>query len=241
MRRRGTSRCIYCLLLICFSISIISCAGNLKHTQSVVEDYNYDYEQVEPRKRHEGSLWTEESGHSILFMDYKARRVNDTVTISIVEVSSASGEADTSLGSESNVSAGITSFLGAPSDYGMTNFWGRGNAFNPTIGASTTNAYEGTGKTSRKGNLTASITARVIKVLPNGNLVVKGRKEVTINDDDQIITITGIVRPKDISADNTVLSTYVGDARIEYTGKGVLNDKQRPGWLSRVIDWIWPF
>ncbi|MDY7031201.1 MAG: flagellar basal body L-ring protein FlgH [Thermodesulfobacteriota bacterium] len=241
MLTKCTSRSICSLFLIVLFATIISCAGSAKQTQSIVEEYNYDHSPSEDRKKYEASLWTEESGHSILFMDYKARRVNDTITISIVEVSSASGEADTAVGSESSVSAGITSFLGAPSDYGMPNFWGRQNAFNPSIGASKSNTFEGTGKTARKGNLTASITARVIKVLPNGNLVIKGRKEVTINDDEQIITISGIVRPRDISADNTVLSTYIGDARIEYTGKGVLNDKQTPGWLSRLLDWIWPF
>ncbi|MFH1625984.1 MAG: flagellar basal body L-ring protein FlgH [Pseudomonadota bacterium] len=223
-------------------ILILGCAGSARHTKEDFEDYNYSFEEAEYGQKHEGSLWTEQNSHSVLFMDHKARRVNDTVTISIVEVSNASGEATTNTGRESSVSAGITNFLGLPSsDWGVPNMWGRGHGLSPTLSATTANTFDGTGKTVRKGNLTASITARVIKVLPNGNLVIRGRKRVTINNEDQIIVISGLVRPKDISADNTVLSTYVADARIEYTGKGVLADKQRPGWLARFIDWVWPF
>ena len=224
-----------------FFIITLSCAGNAKHTKHDIEDYNYNFEETRNQHKYEGSLWSEESAHSILFMDYKARRVNDIITISIVEVSSASGQANTKTGRKSSIDASITDFLGSPSDFGLKNLWGGGNGFNPKIGAATNNSFDGSGETSRKGSLTASITARVIKVLPNGNLVIRGRKEVTINNDEQIIFLRGIVRPKDISANNTVLSTYIADARIEYTGKGVINNNQQPGWLARILDKIWPF
>jgi len=229
------------LLVLSFFIITLSCAGNAKHTKNDVEDYNYNFEETGNQQKYEGSLWREESAHSILFMDYKARRVNDIITISIVEVSSASGQANTKTGRKSSIDASVTDFLGAPSDFGLKNLWGRGNGFNAKIGATTKNSFDGSGETSRKGRLTASITARVIKVLPNGNLVIRGRKEVTINYDEQIIIISGIVRPKDISADNRVLSTYIADARIQYTGKGVINDNQQPGWFARILDKIWPF
>jgi len=231
----------YKFFVVFFLPLILSCGGHVKHTKLDVEDYNYDFKETEYQRKCEGSLWTEESAHSILFMDYKARRVNDIITISIVEVSIASGEASTNTGRESSISAGITDLLGVPSHYGLRNLWGRGNDFSSSIGATTKNTFDGTGKTSRKGSLKASITARITKVLPNGNLVVKGKKEVIINNDEQIIIISGIVRPKDISANNTVLSTYIADAKIEYTGKGIIDDKQRPGWLTRLFDRFWPF
>ncbi len=86
-----------------------------------------------------------------------------------------------------------------------------------------------------------NIAGRVVKVLENGNLLIEGRKQVTINDEDQYIVITGIIRPQDVSPDNTVDSKNIADARIIYTGAGVVTDKQRPGWGTRILDWIWPF
>ena len=89
--------------------------------------------------------------------------------------------------------------------------------------------------------MTAQISARVIQVLPNGNLVVRGSREITVNYEKQYIIVQGVVRPEDISPENTVLSTYIADAKIDYTGKGDLSRQQRQGWLSRLIDVIWPF
>ncbi len=85
------------------------------------------------------------------------------------------------------------------------------------------------------------MSARIIQVLPNGNLVLRGSQEILVNNEKQYITIQGVVRPVDIGTDNTVLSTYIADARIDYTGEGDLSRKQREGWLSRFIDVVWPF
>ena len=103
------------------------------------------------------------------------------------------------------------------------------------------NSLKGAGDTSRNTSVTAKISARVIRVLDNGNLIIEGRRQVTVNADDQFILITGIVRPEDITAENTVASQYVADARVLYTGEGIINDKMRPGWLTRIVDWAWPF
>ncbi|MEQ8163676.1 MAG: flagellar basal body L-ring protein FlgH, partial [Smithellaceae bacterium] len=72
-------------------------------------------------------------------------------------------------------------------------------------------------------------------------LLIEGRRQLTVNAEDQFLVITGIVRPEDITAINTVASQYIADARILYPGDGVINDKMRPGWLTRVVDWVWPF
>ena len=103
------------------------------------------------------------------------------------------------------------------------------------------NSFSGTGATSRGDRMTASITARVIDVKPNGNLLIEGSREIRVNAETQIIILSGLIRPTDISPDNTILSSYIGDARIEYVGTGALSDKQRPGWLSRAADFVWPF
>jgi flagellar L-ring protein precursor FlgH len=89
--------------------------------------------------------------------------------------------------------------------------------------------------------MTASITARVMDVTPEGNLYIRGTREVKVNNETQYITLTGMIRPEDISPDNTILSSYIADAKIAYAGSGSVSDKQRPGWLMRAVDFIWPF
>jgi flagellar L-ring protein precursor FlgH len=89
--------------------------------------------------------------------------------------------------------------------------------------------------------LSAYITAQVIQVLPNGYLVIQGSRQVRVNNEDQMINVQGIIRTEDINANNIILSTYIAEARIELTGQGVVSDKQRPGWLARILDWVWPF
>ncbi len=87
----------------------------------------------------------------------------------------------------------------------------------------------------------ARITARVSRVLENGNLFIEGARQLTVNAEEQYIVISGIVRPEDITSDNLVSSQYIADARIVYTGQGIINDKMRPGWGTRILDAIWPF
>lgn len=77
--------------------------------------------------------------------------------------------------------------------------------------------------------------------MPNGNLKIKGTREVTVNNEKQLITLSGIIRSRDISPDNIVLSTYISDAMIAYSGDGIVNERQRPGWLARILDVVWPF
>lgn len=104
-----------------------------------------------------------------------------------------------------------------------------------------TNTFDGNGKTLRTGDFTAQLSAQVVGVYPNGNLKIRGGKEVMLNNEVQIIYLTGIVRSADITAANTIESSKILNAKISYTGKGILSDKQEPGWLTRTLDNIWPF
>lgn len=188
----------------------------------------------------DGSLFDDHAAFSELFIDHKARHVGDIVTIHIVENSTADNKASTTSGRNSDLSAGLTGF------FNMQNKFASANAnpwFNPFSSVSGTigSKFAGTGETKRSGALTAYMTARVVNRLPNGNLVIEGTREVRVNADNQMITLTGIVRPDDISVDNVIQSTYIADARITYSGKGVLDERQRPGWLTRILDDIWPF
>jgi len=183
-----------------------------------------------------GSLWTESQGG--LFYDLKARNVGDIVTVAIFEKASASKEASTATGRDSNASADITKFFGLETNLAKIN-----SSIDPTnlIEVGYKNDFTGTGKTSRKEDLIATLTTRVVEVLPNGNLRIAGGKTVTVNNEDQIIRLAGIIRPADISPANIVDSQYILDANIEYTGNGVISDKQKPGWMVRILDNVWPF
>ena len=109
------------------------------------------------------------------------------------------------------------------------------------LDATAENSHTGSGATSREGSLVASITVMVREVLPNGNLVVQGSREVVVNHEEQFMTVTGIVRPLDVSRDNVVLSTQIAEARITFGGVGVVADKQRSGMGIWFFDWLWPF
>ena len=164
--------------------------------------------------------------------DLRARRINDLVTVRVVEVMSAQGSADSSLDKDSSASASVTNLFGAESRFPG---W-----LDPTslasLGASTN--FEGGGSTARAGSLTAVITARVADVLPNGDLALEGVREIDINGDRQIIVLTGVVRAADIGPGNVVPSTAIGQMRIRYFGRGLIKDNLQPGWLVRVLNKI---
>lgn len=185
-----------------------------------------------------GSIWTGENGRNMLFTDRKARYVNDIVTIIIDEAATANNTATTSAGRAGSATAGISGLLGFDKALMESN---RNLGPKIEVGGSSTTSLKGTGTTSRAGRLQARITARVVQVLGNGNLVIEGRRQLSVNAEDQFIIITGIIRPEDITADNFIASQHIADARISYTGEGVIDDTMRPGWLARVVQWVWPF
>jgi len=165
-----------------------------------------------------------------LFADLRARRVNDLVTVRVVENINASGSADSALDKKSNASASVTKLFGAE-----TRFPGW---LDPTslaaLGANT--GFTGSGTTNRAGSLSAVITARVVEVLPNNDLVLEGIREVDINGDRQFIVLTGIVRPYDIESGNVVSSRSVGQMQIRYYGQGLIKDNLKPGWIVRMLN-----
>lgn len=182
-----------------------------------------------------GSLWTTSRGG--IFADTKGTTVGDIITVVISERASASKEAKTQTGRNSTMSAGISNLFGLESDIG--DFIG-GNP-STLINANAGNTFDGSGKTERREALTATLTTQVIEILPNGNLRIEGNKTVTVNSEMQIVTLSGIVRPSDVSSRNLVDSQNVLNARISYVGKGVISDKQQQGWLVRALDQVWPF
>lgn len=174
------------------------------------------------------------------FQDLRAHKVGDLITVNIVETSKANKKATTKTGRTSSINAGISNLMGWEGKIGKIGVPGEFD--NETMfKASMENDFDGTGETTRNETMTASVTARVLEVTQNGNLFIKGSRKIQVNNEAQYITLSGLVRPADISPDNTVLSSYIAEASIEYTGSGAVSDKQKPGWLMRAVDYVWPF
>jgi flagellar L-ring protein precursor FlgH len=173
-----------------------------------------------------------------MFINAKARRVGDILTIKIVENSSATNKASTETSRASTLDAGLENFFGLETNYSTTSPF-----FNPfgSVKGGFASDFDGSGATKRSNAFTAYMTARIVEVLPNGNLIIQGNREVRVNNENQIITLTGMIRPRDISSNNVIQSTYLADARISYSGSGIINERQRPGWLTRILGKVWPF
>jgi flagellar L-ring protein precursor FlgH len=224
------------LSFIMIALLLCSCANSYDDVVEIPEPL----EEIQTRKeseRTDGSLWPGEQ-HSI-YADLKARTVGDIVTITISEKASASKQASTSTDRSSDMTAGINSLFGLENSKWITEH--PKIDLTKLVDVNYSNKFSGAGTTVRKEDLIASLTAQVIDVYPNGNLKVRGGKEVRVNNEVQIIYMTGIIRQVDIMANNTVDSKHVLNAKISYTGKGVISDKQKPGWLIRTLDNIWPF
>lgn len=226
---------IYTLLVVC-SIILGGCASKEPAPIVIHEPLEEIYDTKEVVKE-SGSLWNQHNGS--MFTDRKAQRVGDIVTVLISESSSASKEATTSTSRTTSMAASIPNFFGLEND----DVW---NGYNPIdlsnlVNADFSNDFDGNGSTSREEALTASLTTQVVGKYPNGQLKIRGGKEVMVNSEVQMLYLTGIIRPVDITAANTVSSYKILNARISYTGKGSISDKQSPGWAMRILDNIWPF
>jgi len=168
--------------------------------------------------------------------------VGDIITVIVRENLNATTSAGTNTKKESEVSseapAASNPFLVGEQPDG-NNILNPGELPNWDIEAE--NETKNTGDTRRRNTLTTSITCTVVEVFPNGNLKIAGDKQVTVNRDDSMVSVAGIIRSKDISAENTILSTQVADASVTVKGKGPLWNNQRRGLVTRVLDWFSPF
>lgn len=167
-----------------------------------------------------GSTATAPVWMSDLTSDLSAHRANDLVTIRVIESLSATGNADSTVGKSSSASAGLPG----------------GRLLSKYVPDSSDTKFKGTGGTTRTTELSATLTARVTEVLPNGDLVVEGVREVDINGDRSVVVLSGVIRPTDIQPGNVVPSTMVGQLRIRSLSQGLIHDSLAPGWLIRVLN-----
>lgn len=167
-----------------------------------------------------------------LTSDRRASRVNDLITVRVVENIESSATADSALDKNSNGTAGVPTLFGLETKLP--------SAVDPANLMSTNSetTFKGGGTTSRTSMLTATMTARVSDVLPNGDLVLEGVRELDLNGERQVVVLTGIVRAQDLRRSNQVLSTQIAQLRIQYYGRGLMKDNLKPGWLLRIMNKI---
>lgn len=188
---------------------------------------------------------TEWSLATRMYGDEKARRVGDFVTVVIEEKSSANKAAQSS--SAKTTSGGGSASVGTPyytkatkdGEETVGGPWTRATL--PSFEWQMGRDFSGGGKTSSEEDLSSTLTARVLDVLPNGNLLLEGRRVVQLQEEKVEVVLTGMVRPRDISADNSVSSSRLADASIRYETAGPLSRDQKRGLLTRMINWINPF
>jgi len=182
---------------------------------------------VETSKISMGSIYQGQAS-SFIFEDLKAKRVGDILTIVLSEKTNATKKATTSTKKENTTDLGTPTVFGGP-----VTINGR-NVLSANIDS--TQEFTGEGDSEQSNALNGTISVTVAEVYPNGNLFVKGQKRILLNQGDEYIQISGIVRPMDIGKNNSVSSTLLADARIVYSGEGAVSDSNKMGWLARFFN-----
>ena len=166
-----------------------------------------------------------------LFEDRRARFVGDTITIKITESTTASAKSNNKLDKSNTSKAGISALTGLPGQ----------SLLGLNMNASSSNAFSGKGEAANNNIFTGSITATVIDVMPNGNLLVSGEKQLAIGHEQEYVRISGVVNPSFVDFSNSIDSSKVADARIEYKSAGQISEGQIMGWLARFFLNVLPF
>jgi flagellar L-ring protein precursor FlgH len=180
----------------------------------------------------EGSLWMGNAGRTDLFRDFKAHDLNDIVMIRVDESTAAVSNADSKNTKSTAATAGFDKLFGLEKQVKEL----------PTlVSGKSDGSFEGKGSTTRTTTLQTTLTARVIDVLPSGYLVVEGVREIRVNNENQNVYLSGVVRPKDINRDNVVSSSAVAQMTVRVQGRGMVSQPLKPGWLYRIISGVLPF
>lgn len=224
-------------MLLGFALSLGGVSGCA--TPSHIKDYTAKRRTYEPivaedpgrSIRDDGSLWAQRNQAQTLFTDVKAYGLNDIVTVRIDERASAERDAATELQRSG-------SFLfGADAAKKLEE---SGIASDRLLEAQSDNTFSSNGRTGRTEDVQFTVAATVTQVLPNGNVFLEGHRVVLVNNEEHHFYISGVARVEDIQRDNSITSSLLADAEIEFTGLGVLTEQQKPGWLTRFFQLINP-
>jgi len=180
-------------------------------------------------------------GDNPLFADLKAMHINDVVTVTITEktAQTSSGKKALSKDSSDSLGAGITTAAGGGVMGSVSNQINKLGSIGFTTGSN--NSFTGTGSNTRNESFSTTISARIIKILNNGNYFIEGSRELLINGEKQIIQVSGVIRPYDIDQYNNIDSKYIADAKILYKTEGDIDQTTTKPWGSKFMETIWPF
>lgn len=212
------------ILPILMGILATGCSLPKRHDPTLLTKPRLPYvaEGGEAGPASEGSLWL--SNDRSVVSDLRARHLNDLVTLRITESTNAISKADLTTGRDGSNS------LTAPIPI-----------LNGTKSTATTNKFKGSGTTGRSATFTTTVTARVVKVLNNGNLIFEGYRDIQLNNETQRLYVAGILDPNRLDKNNSITSGQVAELRVGYGGEGVVDETLKPGWVSRILNFVWPF
>ena len=223
---------------IIISLFFIACSKTMVDPKMDFKPPKYVEEmpskEVQVRYSTPGSLFGK--GNNPLFADRKAMRVNDILTVIIDEKTNLSSSAKKSLASQNLDNFGVANWQGNAGTVDKLN-----SITNLSFGVNSNNAFSGSGSIKRNDTFSTTITARIVKVLANGNYFIMGQKEILVNGEKQIIKISGVVRPYDIDETNTIHSKYISDAKIYYETQGDIDRSTTKPWGSKILEALWPF
>lgn len=221
------------MFLLCCTFVFTGCASLQEPEQDDPYFTPLVPEQAARPLTQNGSLFEQRYSNS-LYADNKARHEGDIITVVLRESTQASKKAKTEMQKDSSTS--FEPMIGL----GGRNVSVAGNVLQ--FGADSTSDYKGDSKADQSNSLVGNISVNVLQVLNNGNLVIRGEKWLTLNTGKEYIRLTGVIRSQDVDVNNTVESTKIANARIEYSGTGAHHSGQSPGWLSRFFNGpLWPF
>jgi flagellar L-ring protein FlgH len=220
-------------LLLAFSSATLMAEDRFDMSKSL-EEYIREARATKPQlQTSEGSLYSGSAINAELFTDIKARHVNDILTIRILESTQAESVANAQTSRSSSVNLGLPHLFGAENHTSIP--------METLLTANSDINFQGDGSTNRSGSVNAFLSARVKEVLPNGDLVIEGVKEIKVNNERQMLRLFGVVRPRDVGPANIVLSTAIANMLVQVDGKGILSDNIKRGWLLGILTRAWPF
>lgn len=191
----------------------------------------------QPEVKENNSLWS--ASRQTFFEDQRANEVGDILTIMIDIQDTAQLDNETERTRDANESAGLDSFLGYELDLGTILPEAVDNT--DLVDAGTASSHKGTGSIDREEEITLQMAATITQVLPNGNFVIYGKQEVRVNFENRVLQIAGVIRPEDITTQNTITHEKIAEARISYGGEGQITDVQQPRYGQQVYDILFPF
>lgn len=226
------SKLFYILMLVLVS-QISACSNTVELSKALPNDP--DFAPILPEEEEDaiiptGSLFKENYVNNI-YSDSKAHRIGDIISVILSESTQAKKNAKTELKKENNSTLDpIVGLGGTPVTF---------NGNTAQFGINQTSKFKGDAKADQGNSLSGDISVHVLRVLPNGNLMIRGEKWITLNNGDEYIRLTGVIRAKDINSNNTILSTKIANARIQYSGTGSFADVNEQGWLTKFFNSSW--